>query len=69
MQRASLEMKTWFALFSIIIWLGIYLTGFSIVHWLLYVPAVALLFAAVTGICPSQILISSFFRSKKAEDK
>jgi hypothetical protein len=69
MNRASLEMKVWFALFGIIIWLGIYLTGFSNVHWLLYVPAVALIFAAVTGICPSQLLVFSFFRSKKTEDK
>jgi hypothetical protein len=69
MQRASSEMKVWFALFGIIIWLGIYLTDFSNVHWLLYVPAVALLFAAITGICPSQLLVHSFFRSKKTEDK
>ncbi len=67
MQRASSEMKTWFALFGIIIWLGIYLTGFSTVHWLLYIPAVALLFAAITGICPSQLLVFSFFRSKKTQ--
>jgi hypothetical protein len=65
MQRASLEMKVWFALFGAIIWLGIYLTGFANVHWLLFVPAAALIFAAITGICPSQILLSSFFRSKK----
>ena len=69
MQRASLEMKVWFALFGIIIWLGIYLTGFSNVHWLLYIPPAGLIFAAVTGICPSQLLVSSFFRSKKTEDK
>ena len=69
MRRASSEMRVWFALFGILIWLGIYLTGFSNVHWLLYIPAIALIFAAVTGICPSQILISSFFRSKKTEDK
>ncbi len=65
MQRASLEMKVWFALLGLIIWLGIYLTGFSIVHWLLYVPALAFIFAAITGICPSQLLVSRFFRSKK----
>ncbi len=66
MQRASLEMKVWFALFGIIIWLGIYLTGFSNVHWLLYIPAVALIFAAVTGICPSQLLVTKLFPSKKS---
>ena len=66
MERASKEMKIWFAVFGVIIWLGIFLTGFSNVHWLLYVPAVALIFAAVTGICPSQLLIFGLFRSKKA---
>ncbi|MGB5850264.1 MAG: hypothetical protein WBH40_17375 [Ignavibacteriaceae bacterium] len=69
MQRASSEMRVWFALFGIIIWLGIYLTGFSNVHWLLYVPPAGLIFAAVTGICPTQLLVFSFFRSKKTEDK
>jgi hypothetical protein len=67
MQRASSEMRVWFALFGTIIWLGIYLTGFSNVHWLLYVPAAGLTFAAITGICPSQLLVFSFFRSKKTE--
>ena len=66
MERASKEMKIWFAVFGVIIWLGIFLTGFSNVHWLLYVPAVALIFAAVTGICPSQLLVKNLFRSKKA---
>ena len=65
MERASKEMKIWFALFGVIIWLGIFLTGFSNVHWLLYVPAAALIFAAVTGICPSQLLVFNLFRSKK----
>lgn len=31
---------------------GIALTGFGTVHWLLYAPVVFLVFAAVTGICP-----------------
>jgi len=58
-------MKVWFGLFGIIIWLGIYLTGFSNVHWLLYVPAVVLIFAAVTGVCPSQLLVFKLIPSKK----
>jgi len=66
MQRASLQMKVWFAFFGILIWLGIYLTGFSNVHWLLYVPAVVLIFAAVTGICPSQLLIFKIIPTKKS---
>jgi len=41
-----------FLTMAVIIGLGIYLSGYSQVHWLLYVPAAALLFAGVTGICP-----------------
>jgi hypothetical protein len=65
MQRASTWMRIWFALFGIILWLGIYLTGFSVVHWILYLPAAGFVFAAVTGICPSQMLVSNIFGSKK----
>lgn len=36
--------------------LGIYLTGFDKVHWLLYVPAAGLAFAALTGICPGLMI-------------
>jgi hypothetical protein len=39
-----------------IIWLGIWLTGFSIVHWVLYIPAVFFTFAVITGICPGMII-------------
>lgn len=64
MQKASTEMRIWFAVFSLVIWLGIYLTGFDAVHWLLYVPAAGFIFAAVSGICPSQLLVFSFFKKK-----
>ncbi len=36
--------------------LGIWLTGINNVHWLLYIPPAALLFAGVTGICPGMII-------------
>jgi hypothetical protein len=36
--------------------LGIWLTGVNQVHWLLYIPPVALLFAGVTGICPGYVI-------------
>jgi hypothetical protein len=35
-----------------IILVGIWLTGFETVHWFLYVPPAALIFAGITGICP-----------------
>ncbi len=35
---------------------GIFLSGWDQVHWLLYVPAVMLVFAGATGICPGLLL-------------
>lgn len=41
---------------AVILLVGIWLTGFSEAHWLLYVPVAALAFAGVTGICPGMML-------------
>lgn len=41
-----------FFTFAVIILIGIWLTGFSIVHWFLYIPVILLVFAGVTGKCP-----------------
>ena len=41
-----------FLLMAVLIVLGIWLTGFNVVHWLLYIPPAALAFAGITGICP-----------------
>jgi len=52
------------------LWLGIYFTGFDVVHWLVYIPAVMALFAFVTGICPGQIMICKrreLFKKLKAK--
>jgi hypothetical protein len=40
---------------AVVIFIGIYLTGFDAAHWFLYVPVVVLLFAGITGICPALI--------------
>jgi hypothetical protein len=63
--KASNAMRAWFAFYGAIIWLGIYLSGFANVHWLLYVPATGIAFAAITGICPSQIAIFKLFGSRR----
>lgn len=39
-----------------LILLGIWLTGFNVVHWVLYLPVAALLFAGITGICPGYMM-------------
>ena len=45
-----------FLMIAALILLGIWLTGFSVVHWVLYIPVAALIFAGVTGICPGYII-------------
>ncbi|MBF0125345.1 MAG: hypothetical protein HQL60_08415 [Magnetococcales bacterium] len=46
-----------FLIVAIMIVVGIFLTGFAVVHWFLYVPAAALAFAAITGICPGLMVL------------
>jgi hypothetical protein len=46
-----------FLMMAGLILLGIWLTGFNVVHWVLYIPVAALIFAAVTGICPGYIIM------------
>lgn len=57
-------MRFFFLVAGSVIWLGMYLTGFSVVHWLLYVPASFFYFAAITGICPGIIISKIIFRDK-----
>ena len=37
---------------ALLVFIGIWLTGFDKASWFLYVPVVALAFAGITGICP-----------------
>ncbi len=41
-----------FLTISAAVFVGIWLTGFDTAHWFLYLPAVFLAFAGITGICP-----------------
>jgi len=59
--RASKSMRVWFAFVGMILWMGIYLAGFSTASWVLYVPAAGLILGAVTGLCPSLTVISKIF--------
>ncbi len=49
---------------SIIMAVGIWLTGYETVHWVLYIPLVFFLIAIVTGICPG-IIVSKLLFGKK----
>ncbi|MBI3563409.1 MAG: DUF2892 domain-containing protein [Gammaproteobacteria bacterium] len=50
-------MRVLFLVMAAIILLGIGLSGFRQVHWLLYFPVVALTFAGISGICPGLIIL------------
>ena len=45
-----------FLMVAALILVGIWLTGFNVVHWFLYIPAAALAFAGITGICPGYLI-------------
>lgn len=48
-----------------VVLLGIWLTGFDKVHWVLYLPVGFLTFAGLTGICPGLV----FWRKVGFEDE
>lgn len=62
--KINQAMRFFFLFSGSVIWLGIWLTGFSVANWLLYVPAGLFYFAAVTGICPGLILSRMVFPAK-----
>ncbi len=47
-----------FIVMAVVISAGIWLSGYNQVHWLLYIPPAALLFAGISGICPGYMLFS-----------
>lgn len=58
------SMRLFFLVAGSILWLGIWLTGFAVVHWVLYLPAVFFYVAAITGICPG-IVVSRLLLGEK----
>lgn len=64
--RASPAVRLFLSVVSLNIWLGIWLTGFGVAHWWLYVPAGFLLFASLTGFCPGMIFSRWLLKEKQA---
>lgn len=60
-------MKIFFLFVGVLLWLGIWQTGFETAHWLLYLPATFFLFSAVTGVCPGMLLFKELFKNKQNE--
>lgn len=55
--RVDAVTKQWFLGPAVMLWLGIYFTGFDVVHWLIYIPATMAVFAFVSGRCPGMYMI------------
>lgn len=67
MDKMETAMKAFFLFVGLLMWTGIWLSGFENVHWLLYLPATFFLFSAVTGICPGLVFFKEVFREKHSE--
>ena len=55
--KSNAPLRVFYLFAATVIWLGIWLTGFSQSSLVLYVPAIGFVFAAVTGFCPSLIVL------------
>ncbi|MDH5772328.1 MAG: hypothetical protein OEY84_04265 [Rhodospirillaceae bacterium] len=55
MHKVGNALRMLFLFMASVIGLGIWLSGYDQVHWLLYVPAIFMGFAAISGICPGLI--------------
>jgi len=60
--QSSPTARLFFLIISANIWLGIWLTGFGVAHWWLYILGGFLLFAAVTGFCPGMMITRYLFK-------
>jgi hypothetical protein len=47
----SSALRAQFISVALIVFIGIWLTGFNKVHWFLYVPLILFSLAGITGIC------------------
>jgi len=62
--KANSAFRSFVFSLACVLLLGIYLTGFNVVHWVLYIPTAAMFFAAITGICPGMIMSNKMFGKK-----
>jgi len=68
MDKMESSLRALFLFVGLVLWLGIWLTGFDAVHWLLYLPAGFFLFSAISGICPGLLFFKEIFRDKQAKN-
>lgn len=64
MFSASKAQRFFFFNVGLVMWLGIYLTGFDEVHWLSFVMPSFLWFAALSGFCPGLLVSNWLFKER-----
>ena len=67
--KISKAMRFFLFVSGTFVWTGIGLTGFDVVHWILYLPAFFFAFAVITGICPGMIVSNLLFGEKSSSDE
>ena len=68
-EKVSANRMTYFSV-ALVVTIGNTLTGWDVVHWILYIPPVALTLAAITGVCPFKIgFVKLGFPSHNENDK
>ncbi len=63
--KIGMAMRFFLLVMAGVILLGIWLTGFNTVHWVLYLPVAFFMVAAVTGLCPGMGFSRLLFPPKK----
>ena len=66
-QKISIPLRAFFLTSSLVSWVGLWLTGFSTVHWLLYIAPTAFLVAGVSGICPGMMISTKLFGKAESD--
>lgn len=63
-QKVPAPLRFFLLVVGTLLWIGIWHTGFNVASWILYIPAIFLPLAAITGICPGMIFANTLFKSK-----
>jgi hypothetical protein len=68
-EKVSANRMTYLSISAVVV-IGNTLTGWDVISWVLYLPAILLPIAAITGVCPFKIaFVKLGFRSENENDK
>lgn len=62
------DQRIFFFISGSFLWTGIFLSGVSQVHWLLYIPPIMFIGASFTGYCTMMMITQKFFNHKMVKE-